>query len=200
MIKTPEELEIKEALRRRLEEGSDRFFEHANKRREPHRSRAFEYEKLAVEYSHRGLQLLTYLNGGALVAIPTAMTFFKADVGRSDIILTAIAFVGGLVLVLLAQAAAFFTMAKRAEAATFRSHAEHQWVLALQFEPQSPEFSKGMLASDTDNATADRRETASNIWRIIGLLMFAYSLVSFVIGCAWGAWVVMLAKEVAAKL
>jgi hypothetical protein len=75
---------------------------------EPHRSRSFEYENLAVEYSHRGLQLLTYLNGGALVAIPTALAFFKADVGRSDLLLTAGAFIVGLVFVVLAQVAAFF--------------------------------------------------------------------------------------------
>ena len=68
---------------------------------------------------HRALQLLTYLNGGALVAIPTALAFFKADVGRLDVLWTAGAFVLGLFFAVLAQGAAFFTMAKRAEAATF---------------------------------------------------------------------------------
>jgi hypothetical protein len=193
MTETPEE------IWRRFKESNAGYFEQASKRREPHRARAFEYEKLAVEYSHRAFQLITYLNGGALVAIPTAMAFFRADVGKLDILITASAFIGGLVLIVLAQVAAFFTMAKRVEAAAFRSHAEDQWVLALQFEPLAPEFKKGMLASENDSATALRKDRTSDIWRTIGLMMFAFSLMSFVAGCGWGAWVVLLAKEVAAK-
>ena len=80
MTETPEE------FRRRVEDLDAKFYEQVIRRGEPHRSRSFEYEKLAVEYSHRGLQLLTYLSGGALVAIPTALAFFKADVGRADVL------------------------------------------------------------------------------------------------------------------
>lgn len=191
--------ETPEAFRRRIEEGSARVFEHGNKRGEPHRSRGFEYEKLAVEYSHRALQLLTYLNGGALVAIPPALAFFKADVGRLDVLITAGAFIAGLVLIVLAHVAAFFTMAKRAEAATFRYHAQFQWVYALQFQADTPEFTKGMNATDIDNATANKREASSNRWRNFGLLMFSYSLVAFVAGCGWGVRAVMLANVIAAK-
>src|SRR5262249_22450388 len=84
----------------------------------PLRDQGLEYEKLAIEYSHRGLQTLTYLNGGALVAIPTALAFFKADIGvaHGPVIATAGCFILGLVTIVVAQACAFFVMARRSEA------------------------------------------------------------------------------------
>ena len=74
MTETPEE------FRQRVDRLSSKFYEDFEKRAAPFRDRSFEYEKLAVDYSHKGFQTLTYLNGGALVAIPAAMAFFKADV------------------------------------------------------------------------------------------------------------------------
>jgi hypothetical protein len=110
MTETPEE------FRQRVERIDSKFFEDLEKRAGPYRAMSFEFEKLAVEYSNKGFQNLTYLNGGALVAIPTAMAFFKAEVAKSHLLITAGFFVAGLLFVVLAQAAAFFTMAKRAEA------------------------------------------------------------------------------------
>ena len=193
MTETPEE------FRRRVEEIDAKFYEQVNKRGEPHRSRSFEYEKLAVEYSHRGLQLLTYLNGGALVAIPTALAFFKADVSRTDVIWTAGAFIAGLLFVVLAQVAAFFTMAKRAEASTFSAHEQFQRIAALQNPHQAPEFAERMAAATSDGKTGSERQASSDKWRLAGLGFFVLSLAAFVAGCAWGARVVILAKEVAAR-
>ena len=193
MTETPEE------FRRRVEDLDAKFYEQVIRRGEPHRSRSFEYEKLAVEYSHRGLQLLTYLSGGALVAIPTALAFFKADVGRADVLLTAGTFIAGLFFVVLAQLAAFFTMAKRAEASTFYSSEQFQRIAALQYPPQSPEFLERMTAADSDRANGNTRMSRSNVCRLVGLGFFAVSLAAFVFGCGWGAWVVLLAKEVAAR-
>jgi hypothetical protein len=76
--------EAPEEFRRRVEDIDAKFYEQVDKRGEPHRARSFEYEKLAVEYSHRGLQLLTYLNGGALVAIPTALAFLVPHTGHAS--------------------------------------------------------------------------------------------------------------------
>jgi hypothetical protein len=90
MTETPEE------FRQRVDRVDNKFYEDFNKRDAPFRERAFEYEKLAVAYSEKGFQTLTYLNGGALVALPTAMAFFKADVTRSDVMCTAAAFIVGL--------------------------------------------------------------------------------------------------------
>jgi hypothetical protein len=193
LTETPEE------FRRRVEDIDAKFFEQVNKRGEPHRSRSFEYEKLAIEYSHRGLQLLTYLNGGALVAIPTALAFFKADVGRIDVLLTAVAFIVGLLFVVLAQVAAFFTMAKRAEASMFSVHEQFQRIAALQNPHQAPEFAERMAAATSDAKMGSKRLATSDKWRLIGLGFFVLSLAAFVAGCAWGAWVVILAKEVASQ-
>jgi hypothetical protein len=191
--------ETVEDFRRRVEDLDAKFYEQVNKRGEPHRSRSFEYEKLAVEYSHRGLQLLTYLNGGALVAIPTALAFFKADVGRSDVLLTAGAFIVGLVFVVLAQAAAFFTMASRAEASQFYSSEQFQQIAAHQYPHQSAERLSRAADANKDQANALARTALSNIWRLAGLFFFGISLAAFVFGCGWGAWVVLLAKQVAAR-
>ena len=191
MTETPEE------FRRRVEDIDAKFYEQVIRWGEPHRSRSFEYEKLAVEYSHRGLQLLTYLCGGALVAIPTALAFFKADVGRADVLVTAGTFIVGLFFVVLAQLAAFFTMAKRAEASTFYSSEQFQRIAALQYPHQSPEFLERMAAADSDRGNT--RMSGSNVCRQVGLGFFAVSLAAFVFGCGWGAWVVLLAKEVASR-
>lgn len=169
------------------------------KRGEPHRGRSFEYEKLAVEYSHRAFQLLTYLNGGALVAIPTALAFFRADVARSDVLLTAGAFVAGLVLVLLAQGCALFTMAKRAEASMFSYHEQFNRAVALQNPSHSQAYADRMSASRNDSAMGSTRLARSNKSLTSALILVSLSLVAFLIGCGWGAWVVLLAKEVAAK-
>jgi hypothetical protein len=191
--------ETPEEFRRRAEDIDAKFYEQVNKRGEPHRTRSFEYEKLAVEYSHRSFQLLTYLNGGALVAIPTALAFFKADVGRSDVLLTAGAFVVGLVFVVLAQVAAFFTMAKRSEASMFSVHEQFNRAAALQNPHQSPEYINRLAASSSDGATGAMRLAHSHRWRLVALFFFGLSLAAFVFGCGWGAWVVLLAKEVTAQ-
>lgn len=193
MTETPEE------FRRRIEEIDTKFYEQVNKRGEPHKSRSFEYEKLAIEYSHRGLQLLTYLNGGALVAIPTALAFFKADVAREHVLLTASAFIVGLLFVVLAQVAAFFTMAKRSEASMFSSHEQFNRIAAFQNPTQSTEYATWMAAATSDGKTALERLNCSDAWRQVGIAFFGLSLIGFVIGCGWGARAVLLANEVAAR-
>ena len=193
MTETPEE------FRRRVEDLDAKFYEQVNKRGEPHRARAFEYEKLAIEYSHRGLQLLTYLNGGALVAIPTALAFFKADVVRIDVILTAGAFIAGLFFVVLAQGAAFFTMAKRAEASGFYSSEQFQRIAAHQYPHQSTESLARVADANKDRTNALARSGHSDVWRLAGIAFFLLSLATFLFGCGWGARAVLLAKEIAAK-
>jgi hypothetical protein len=96
MTATPEE------FRQRVAQVDSKFHENVEKRAGPFRALAFEYEKLAVDYSNKSFQTVTYLNGGALVAIPTATAFFRADVAKSDVLLTAGLFVIGLFFVVLA--------------------------------------------------------------------------------------------------
>ena len=193
MTETPEE------FRRRVEDLDSKFHEFVGKRADHHRARSFEFEKLTVEYSHKGFQLLTYLNGGALVAIPTALAFFKADVGRIDVLWTAGAFVAGLLFVLFAQVAAFFTMAKRAEASAFYASEQFQKVAAHQYPHQSAESLARITDAETDRTNALARIASSNVWRLTGLVFFFLSLAAFIAGCGWGARVVILAKEVAGQ-
>jgi hypothetical protein len=111
------------------------FYDEVERRGAHYRDSALEFNKLAVAYSQKGFETLTYLNGGALVALPAALAFFKTDVARISIILVAAAFILGLLLVVLAQLMAFFTMAKRSESQELRYH-EQVHRVAAQSDPE----------------------------------------------------------------
>jgi hypothetical protein len=189
MTETPEE------FRQRVDRIDSKFHEDVEKRSGPFRALAFEYEKLAVDYSNKSFQTVTYLNGGALVAIPTAMAFFRADVAKSDVLLTAGLFVIGLFFVVLAQAAAFFTMAKRAEATDRLRWEQFHRVAALGYTHQTPPNTEHLRAGDERHADANKRLGRSDIYRVAGLVFFGASLIAFVVGCGWGARTVITAKE-----
>jgi hypothetical protein len=191
MTETPEE------LRRRIEEVDAKFYDQVNKRGEPYRSRAFEYEKLTVDFAQKVFQSLTYLNGGALVAIPTAMAFFKADVGRLDILWTAGAFIMGLLFVVLAQIAAFFTMSNRAESSQFSWSEQWERIAANQWPHPSDERAVRMADAGKDRMNGLKRTTRSYVWRYAGIAFFFFSFAAFVAGCILGGWAVILAKEAA---
>jgi hypothetical protein len=158
---------------------------------------SLEYEKLTVDFTHKGFQSLTYLNGGALVAIPTAMAFFKADVSRIDILWTAGAFIMGLLCVVLAQIAAFFTMSKRAESSQFHWSEQWQQIAAHQYPMPSDERTARITSAQKDRTNALKRATHADVWRYIGLAFFLFSFAAFVAGCNLGGWAVILAKEAA---
>jgi hypothetical protein len=187
--------ETPEEFRQRAEKIDSKFFEDFEKRGGPFRERSFEYEKLAADYSHKGFQTLTYLNGGALVAIPTAMAFFRAEVTRVDVMWTAAAFILGLFCVVLAQIAAFFTMAKRAEAQEFFRNEQFERVAALMYQHQTELNIERQTSADTHRSAGNRRLRHSNRWRLIGLSFFVVSLIAFVAGCVEGARAVLIAKE-----
>ena len=156
MTETPEE------FRQRAERMATQFFENFEKRAGPHRDRGFDYEKLAVDYSNKGFQNLTYLNGGALVAIPAAMAFFKADVPKTDIMWTAVFFIAGLLAVVLAQGAAFFTMAKRSESQENYKNEQFNRIAALSFNHESPYHVERLGVADTERAAGNRKIDISN--------------------------------------
>jgi hypothetical protein len=189
MSETPEE------FRKRVEQFDNKFHEDADKRAGPHRDRAFEYEKLTVEYTHKGFQTLTYLNGGALVAIPTAMAFFKADVGRIDVLVAAGAFITGLLCVVAAQVCAFFTMSKRAEAAQCLADEQVNRVAALAYAHGTALNTERLAAADAGRSDAYSRVRRSNFWRWLGLFFFVFSTVVFIAGCFEGGKAILLAKE-----
>lgn len=189
MTETPEE------FRKRVEEIDNKYHEDADKRAKPHRDRAFEYEKITVEYTHKGFQTLTYLNGGALVAIPTAMAFFKTDVDRVDVLMTAGAFVTGLLCVVVAQICAFFTMSKRSEAQQLQADEQINRVAALAYQHQSPVNIERLTLADACRVEANARVRHSNIWRYLGLFFFIFSTLVFITGCMLGGKAILTAKE-----
>jgi|SRR5665213_1852736 len=152
------------------------------------REASFEYEKLAIGYSQKGFETLTYLNGGALVALPAALAFFKADIPRASVILTGGAFIIGLFLVVVAQLMAFFTMAKRGEAEALRYTEQAHRVAALTDPARQAD-------AEAAFAESNRKLIRSNRIRFAGLAFFIGSLVAFVFGCSLGAMAVVTAKD-----
>jgi hypothetical protein len=193
MSETPEE------FRQRAERVDEKYHEDVAKRGGQFRDLSFEYEKLAVDYSNKGIQTLTYLNGGALIAIPTAMAFFKADVAKVEIIWTAAVFIAGLLFVVLAQAGAFFTMAIRSEANEQFMWEQFNRVTALLFQHTTTEQQQNMQSASDRRDDATRKRSRSNKWRRFGIFCFALSLIAFILGCVWGARAVVIAKENSAR-
>jgi hypothetical protein len=189
MTETPED------FRKRVEQVDNKFYEDADKRAKPHRERAFEYEKLTVEFTQKVFQTLTYLNGGALVAIPTAMAFFKADVGRTDVLVTAGAFVTGLLCVVGAQISAFCTMSRRSEAQQCAAAEQVNRVAALGHQHKTPGYIERLSAAEVDRTTANRLIRRSNVWRRLGLFFFISSTLVFITGCVVGGKAILVAKE-----
>jgi hypothetical protein len=152
---------------------------------QPHLDKAFAYEQEAVAYSKDALKTLTYLCGGALVALPTALALFKVEPHHSEKALIAAAFclVAALVGVTLATGCAFFTMAKRSEASHFIANRQ-AIVTANRHYPPSDELNPAKASENQSNA--DKRNSTSNTWRFLGLALFWLSIALFIAGCLFG--------------
>jgi hypothetical protein len=164
------------------------YYDEIERRGGQYRDRAFEFDKLAVAYSQKGFETLTYLNGGALVALPAALAFFKADIPKASIIGVGGAFIAGLLLVVVAQIMAFFTMAKRGEAQELLYYEQAHWVAAKTEPGRQADARKSFADSES-------RRVRSNQVRVVGLVCFVASLLAFIVGCYLGAMAVVNAKE-----
>jgi hypothetical protein len=184
-----------EQTRIQIQERVNKFWEDAEKRSSQHRQQAFFYEQFAIEYSKKGFETLTYLNGGALVALPAALAFFKADVPTSIIIAVAGSFIVGLLAVVLAQVMAFFTMTKRSEAAQFLAHEAVSSVSAINNPIGSAAHQEMEGRANNMRAQANERLSSSNQYRLAGLAIYSASVLTFVIGCVLGAMAVLRAKN-----
>jgi hypothetical protein len=177
------EAQLVEATERRT-----KYFEDYESVVDRHRTRGFEYEQEAIAYSTSALKVLSYLNGGGLLAMPTAVALFHASIDKVKLVLLAGAgcFVGGLLFVAIAQGCAFFTMAKRSES---ENHLASEQTLLLSMT-HYPEVGDQQLirAEATENrAAANRKIVVSNKWRHAGLLLFWLSFLAFNAGCLLGA-------------
>jgi hypothetical protein len=159
-----------------------------------HHTRQFEYEKEALGFAQNAFRVLTYMNGGALVAIPTAVALFGADVkaAKLQLIIAAGFFVGGLLFVVLAQAGAFFTMARRSEAERDFMYEQMLLTQVALGRSDDPQFREKKTAAARERRTqADRRLETSDIYRFVGLMCFWISFVLFVVGCIFGGQAVL---------
>jgi hypothetical protein len=184
-----------EQVRLRAQERVNKFWEDAEKRSAPHRQQAFSYEQFAIDYSKKGFETLTYLNGGALVALPAALAFFKAEVPASSIIAVAGSFIAGLLAVVLAQVMAFLTMTKRSEAAQFLVHEAVFSLSAVNNPIGSPEYQTREKQANETRVKANIRLSKSNQYRLAGLAIYGGSVLAFVVGCVLGAVAVLRAKN-----
>jgi hypothetical protein len=153
-----------------------------------HRARGFEYEQEAIAYSTSALKVLSYLNGGGLLAMPTAVALFHASIDKVKVLLLsgASCFIAGLLFVAIAQACAFFTMAKRSESENHLA-GEHALLLSITHYPEVGDQT-AMRAEATENRTAaNHKIVISNKWRVAGLLLFWLSFIAFDAGCILGA-------------
>jgi hypothetical protein len=78
-----------------------------------HRARHSELEKHANEFAASALRAATYLNGGGLVALPTAAALFKIDLdgaGKFYLIAAGLCFIVGLVAVVACWPSRFLPM------------------------------------------------------------------------------------------
>ena len=156
------------------------------------RDRFFEYEKLAIEYSSSAFKTMTYLHGGALVALPAAIALFKVDAAQAKTVLVTAAacFVLGLLAICLAQACAFFTMARRSEAQWCYEQEQRVLVntthyptvvLAAQAKVDAKKFLDG----------GNKKIDDSNYWRGFAIGIYWLAVILFLAGCTFGAKAVL---------
>jgi hypothetical protein len=169
-----------------------KYFEEIEAATTPHRERAFDYEKLAVDYTTNVFRTMTYLCGGALVALPAAVALFQVDIKahKTQLVLAAGFFVLALLAVCVAQAFAFFVMARRSES---EQQLEHQQKLLLGsvHYPTVVDPAQAKVDGDKAYALAIKKIAASNKWRLAGLMTFWISLGFFLAGCYFGAYAML---------
>jgi len=128
------------------------------------------------------------LNGGGLLAMPTAIALFHAPIDKIKIVLLAGAgcFIFGLLFVAIAQGCAFFTMAKRSESEHHLA-GEQTLLLNMTHYPEVGDQQSIRSEAVEHRASANRKITTSNRWRFAGLLLFWLSFLAFNAGCVLGA-------------
>jgi hypothetical protein len=169
-----------------------RYFDDKERAVDTHRQQSFEYEKQAIEYSNSVFKVLTYLNGGALVAIPAVVTLLKSDIASRHVSLLATAgvFVAGLIFVVLSQGFAFYTMARRSEAQESLAR-EQQVLLGMTYYPEQFDTEKARAEAKGYREEANVKIEVSNKVRFAALVFVWLSVSSFIVGCGFGAYAVL---------
>jgi hypothetical protein len=183
------------ALGIHMDEASERrakYFGDISTAVDRHRSRGFEYEKEAIAYSTSALKILSYLNGGGLLAMPAAVALFHTSMDKAKFLLIGGAgcFVVGLLFIALAQGCAFFTMAKRSESQNHFAD-EQTLLLNMVHYPEVGDQPSIRIEATESRKAANHKVIISDRWRFAGLLLFWLSLLVFIAGCLLGAFAVL---------
>jgi hypothetical protein len=154
----------------------------------PFRDEAFEYETLAREDASKTFRTLTYLNGGALLALPPAITLLSEKVmaHKTLLIASAACFVAALLLVWLARAFASFVLARRSEAELHFGH-EQILLLGAACYPTVVDPTYARREAGETRARAIAKMNGSYRYRRCGTVTVWISILVFVLGCSLGA-------------
>lgn len=176
------------------DETRKKYLEELGSSTESHRVRSFEYEKLAVDYSAHIFRNLTFLNGGALIALPTAVALFRFDAKLQKVALITAGsfFIAGLLLVCLAQMFAFFTMARRSEAEQIQENSQ-RLITGSTHYPAIVDPKKTKKEVDDNDAEATEKMKSSDWYRFGGILATWLSVAAFIAGCLFGVHAILSA-------
>jgi len=143
-----------------------RFLEDKKLATENHRSRRFEYEKVAIDYTISIFRTLTFLNTGGLVALPAAVSLFGVKVTDHHFLLIAsgACFMFSIAIVCIAQAFAFFTFARRSDAEWHYEQEQFLRVGAKHF-PTEARFSEVSAKIEAEQIKAADKFRSSTHYR-----------------------------------
>lgn len=162
-----------------------------------HRERGWNYEIQGIEYSRDALKLLTYLNAGGLLAIPSGVALFHADPTKvvGALLAAAGCFILALLLTVAAHSFAFFTMARRAESEQNR---EYSATVGLGFThyPKGDGSEEGEQIKQF-NTAADAKLLRSNVYRWLGIFAFWISTMLFIAGSLIGSYAILASVPLA---
>jgi hypothetical protein len=121
-----------------------RYFDELAKAVNRYADKEWKYEKEAIDLAAKGFQSLTYLNGGALVAIPTAVALFHSDLtnAKHKLLCAAGLFIIGLLLVVGAMICAFFVTATRGEASNSQARQQIMLLNLVHYPEKIPDKEK----------------------------------------------------------
>jgi hypothetical protein len=176
-----------EALMSEQDEARSKYFADIEAALGHLRARYFEYEKLAIDYSTSAFKTMTYLHGGALVALPAAIALFKVDVAAAKVVLVVL----GLIAICLAQACAFFTMARRSEAQWCYQQEQRVLVNTTHY-PTVVLAAQAKIDAKQFLDDGNKKIDDSDYWRSFAIGAYWLAVILFLIGCAFGAKAVLV--------
>jgi hypothetical protein len=170
-----------------------KYFQEYSDRVDRHRAREDDHRKHAFEFASNAMRAITYLNGGALVALPAAVALFKADPDKAkyDLITAGLLFVAGLLSISIAQASTFFVLARREEAERFLAQQQITLLASVHYRSTPDVEAQRSKEAAACEQRSNQSLVRSDQWRKAGLWSFWLALIFFVVGCCFGALAIL---------